>query len=368
MRNTAPPIAFVQLLETSLPGNIGVGVEASNATVSGDDAYHANSGNTLVLPPMDPYGPKTRWIDIFARGTAGCEWTLTSSADYVIVSPASGSTGGNNGSDTRVYVSIDWTRVPPATKSTTVNIEVVSSCAGLYEGGSNYWGPYPAPNVQVPIINPELPTSFVGFVESDQHISIEAEHASLNTSVNGVSYMTLQSYGRTTSGVDLTPVTAPSQPAGTGPVLEYEIHTFTNTSVANVTLLLSPSLNQQGASHPLKYGITFDAETPQVIQFVGNYTGTNMPAGWEGAVSDGVWGLAACGETTTTTHDLSVVGIHTLKIWCVEPGVVMQKIIINLGGVRYSYLGPPENFRAGIDTVGGYDGTNFAGVEVGTVI
>lgn len=53
MRNTAPPLSFVQELETSLAGNIGVGVEASNATVAGDDAYHANSGGTLVLPPMD---------------------------------------------------------------------------------------------------------------------------------------------------------------------------------------------------------------------------------------------------------------------------------------------------------------------------
>ena len=47
-----------------------------------------------------------------------------------------------------------------------------------------------------------------------------------------------------------------------------------------------------------------------------------------------------------------------------EPGVVFQKIIVNLGGLRYSYLGPPESFRAGTDKVGAYDGTNFAGIDV----
>ncbi|KAE8444151.1 hypothetical protein EG329_000839 [Mollisiaceae sp. DMI_Dod_QoI] len=352
MRNTAPPLAWVQTMETSLAGNIGVGVEASNATVSGDDAYHANSGNSLTLPPMDPYGPKTRWIDIFSRGLSGCQWTLSPGAPYVLVSPSTGFTGGNNGTDIRAYVSIDWTKAPAAPNTTMVTINMTSSCGAA-------WGNYPHPTIVVPVINPVAPTNFTGFIESDKHISIEAEHTTRNTAVNGVSYMTLPSYGRTLSGVALTPITAPSQPAGTGPVLEYDIYTYTNTSVANITLLLSPSLNQQGSAHPLKYGIAMDAETPQVIQFIGNYTGGNMPAGWGGAVSDGVWGLPASGNTTTTKHNLSKTGKHTLKIWFVEPGVVLQKIMIDLGGIRYSYLGPPESFRAGVDQVGNYNGTSF---------
>lgn len=355
MRNALPPLNYVQTLETSVAGNIGIGVEASNATVSGDDMYHGNSGNTLVLPPMDPYGPKTRWIDVFARGTAACSWTLSPWAPYVKLSTSSGTTGGNNGTDTRVYVSIDWSMAPAAPNATTVNINVTSSCGSA-------WGNYPSPMVQVPVQSTTVPADFVGFVESDKHISIEAEHTSRSTVVNGVSYMTLASHGRTLSGVTLTPVLTPSQPAGTGPVLEYDIFTFSNQTLANVTLLLSPSLNQQGASHPLKYGVAFDAETPQTIQFVGNFTGGNYPPGWLGAVADNTWGLATSGKTTTTTHNLAVTGKHTLKVWAVEAGVVIQKIIIDLGGVRYSYLGPPESFRAGNDTVGAYEGLNFAGI------
>ncbi|KAL5314469.1 hypothetical protein ACEPPN_017109 [Leptodophora sp. 'Broadleaf-Isolate-01'] len=361
MRNTAPPLSFVQDLETSLAGNIGVGVEGSNATVAGDDAYHANSGGTLVLPSMDPYGPKTRWIDMFARGVAGCQWTLSPWAPYVVLSTTTGYAGGDNGTDTRVYVSIDWAKAPAAPNTTTVNINVTSSC-------SKGWGNYNAPLIQVPVSNLAVPSDFTGFVESDKHIAIEAEHSSRNTAVKGVSYITLPSYGRTLSGVTMMPVLAPSQPAGTGPVLEYDIYTFTNTSVANVTLLLSPSLNQNGGERPLKYGIAFDSETPQVLQFVGNWTGGGSPPGWLGAVSDSVWGMAASGNTTTTKHNLSKTGKHTLKIWAVEPGVVIQKIIIDFGGVRNSYLGPPESFRAGVDKVGGYKGENFAGVQVRDVV
>lgn len=366
MRNILPPLSYVQELETSLAGNIGVGVEASNATVSGDDSYHANSGDTLVLPPMDPYGSKTRWIDIFARGTAGCQWSLNSSAPYVITTPSSGSTGGS-GVDTRVYVSIDWSKAPPAPNSTTVNIKVTSSCA------NNTWGNYPAPVIQVSVNNVAIPSSFTnGFVESDKHIAIEAEHTSFTNEVNGVSYITLPGHGRTLSGVTMVPVLADSQPAGSGPVLEYDIFTFTNTSQANVTLFLSPSLNQNGGGfgqyRPLKYAIAFDNETPQTIQFVANVTSElNMPTGWNGAVSDGVWGVSS-GNSTTTTHNLQTTGVHKLKIWAVEPGVIFQKIVIDLGGVRASYLGPPESFRAGSDKVGVYDGTNALGVKVSSSI
>jgi hypothetical protein len=362
MRNTAPPLAFVQELETSVGGNLGVGVEGNNSTVSGDDVYHDNSKNTLVLPPMDPYGPKTRWIDIFSRGMDGCRWNVTPWADYVRVSPATGFTGGDNGTDTRVFVSIDWAKAPAAPNTTTtINMNITSSCG-------KKWGSYNAPMVQVPVQNVAIPADFVGFVESDKHISIEAEHTTRNSSINNISYSTLPSHGRTLSGVTLMPVLAPSQPAGTGPVLEYDIYTFTNVSKANVTLLISPSQNQNGALRPLKYGVAFDGDVPQTIQFVGNYTGGGYPPGWLGAVADAVWGLSSSGNTTTTMHNLSKTGKHTLKIWAVEPGVVIQKIIVDLGGLRYSYLGPPESFRAGVDKVGTYDGTDFAGIVVKDVI
>ena len=47
----------------------------------------------------------------------------------------------------------------------------------------------------------------LGFVEGDGGISIEAAHASRNTTVNGVTWTELPDYGRTLSGVTPWPRT-----------------------------------------------------------------------------------------------------------------------------------------------------------------
>ena len=61
---------------------------------------------------------------------------------------------------------------------------------------------------------------------------------------------------------------------------------------------------------------------------------------WEESVKD------AC-RVVRSTHTLSNAGYHTLKVWMVDPAVVLQKIMVDLGGLGPSYLGPPESYRHG---------------------
>ncbi len=48
--------------------------------------------------------------------------------------------------------------------------------------------------------------------------------------------------------------------------------------------------------------------------------------------------------TMKAKHFIQTEGPHVFKVWMVDPGVVIDKIVIDTGGVRDSYLGPPESF------------------------
>jgi hypothetical protein len=62
----------------------------------------------------------------------------------------------------------------------------------------------------------------IGFVEGDGGISMEAAHASRNTSVDGISWTEIPNYGRTVSGVTPWPrsgANGTNFTAGAGPSL-----------------------------------------------------------------------------------------------------------------------------------------------------
>jgi hypothetical protein len=87
----------------------------------------------------------------------------------------------------------------------------------------------------------------------------------------------------------------------------------------------------------LRYAVSFDDEVPQVVGVHANET----QAVWERSVKDGV-------RVSTSKHVLERPGPHVLKLWVVDPGLVFEKLVVNTGGVRPSYLGPPESFRRGL--------------------
>ncbi|KAG2412534.1 hypothetical protein HFD88_010091 [Aspergillus terreus] len=326
MRNTLPPLAYTQLLEESLAGNMGVSVEGSNASVPGDDRWHSLSSNTLTLPPIDPYGPD-RWIEVYSRGTEGFQFTVSPHDSWVKATPSSGmiSPSGAN-TDIRVQLSVDWDKAPAGSSMALINVTVASDDYGNFQ----------MPTVQLPVNKTSAPASFHGFVESDGTVSIEAEHTSRNTSAGNTSYAVVPGYGRTLSGVTLLPALAETQQPPSSPRLEYDMYIFSNVTTAKATVYLGPSLNTN-PSRPLKYAIAFNDAEPKIVQFVPSTPLGTLPSNWAQTVSNAVW-------TNTTSHEISGGGNkNTLKLWAVEPGVVFQKVVVDLGGVRDSYLGPPES-------------------------
>jgi hypothetical protein len=331
MRQSSPDLRYVQVLERSLAGDMGVAVEGSNATIPGDDMWHGNGAGSLNLPAITPFTPK-RWIEIASRGTGSFSWNI--SADPFITLSQKAGTIGPNDADVRVYIDVDWTKVSDGFgKKSTLNI---SSSTDYGTQGGN-------PQVIVQVNKTSISSNFsAGFVESAGQLAFEAEHYTRTSPAGNLSYMVLPHYGRTLSAVKLNSGLAEGLTSATAPVLEYDFVTFTPTTAAkglNLTLILSPSLNVN-PKKPLAYIAQIDDKPEVRRQYVIDRPQPDFPVGWGKAVADNAW-------YNTTNHGAVAPGKHTLKLWLVESNVILQKVVLDLGGVVYSHNGPPESYRVG---------------------
>lgn len=172
------------------------------------------------------------------------------------------------------------------------------------------------------------------FVETAKYVSIEADHYTRAMNSNGITWKVLPDLGRTGSAITPFPVTAKEQqPGGNAPRLEYEFYTYSKDSL-KLMAYFSPTLNFHNTAEGLQYAVSIDDETPQIISI-------NKE---DKATGSGIWNkwVAENIIIKTTSHSISQPGKHILKYWMVNPGVVLQKLVVDLGGVKSSYLGPPE--------------------------
>lgn len=165
------------------------------------------------------------------------------------------------------------------------------------------------------------------FVEVNGYVSMEAEHFSRAIAEGETTWSVIPDLGKTLSGVTTWPVTKIPEKM----YLEYDIE-MDKTGNVKVELLLAPSLNYN-ANEGLRYAISFDGDKEQIVNFNGHYKGEL-----------GRWQANPIIESKTT-HNLSNKGKHTLRIRPLNSGIVIEKILINAGGLQPSYLGAPETMK-----------------------
>ncbi|HEX7316358.1 MAG TPA: glycosyl hydrolase 115 family protein [Pyrinomonadaceae bacterium] len=323
MRSTAPEIP-PEVLNMKVPEAAGLGVAIEGRAESLKD------GETdAALPALDVYTRGARYIDIFDTGRAPVEWTARAKEDWLKLSRTRGVVGRRTNvaegilrEDARVLVSIDWSRAPKGER---------------VEGTIEIEGAGARRVVRVPIFNPRAPRpeSLNGFVESNGVVSMEAEHFTSKTDRAGAAWQVIKGLGRTGDSVAVLPEDAPSvelaRAASDAPALEYTMHLF-RAGEFELTFYLVPTHPVRGASG-LRFACSFDGAQPRELA---------ASAGVE--VTSKEWSRNVLNATTkvTTTVKLDAPGAHVLRVYMLDPGVVLDKVVLNTGGLRPSYLGPPE--------------------------
>lgn len=170
------------------------------------------------------------------------------------------------------------------------------------------------------------------FVEHNGVVSIHAGNSGAKSDLpSGAGWRSIPGLGRSGSAVTVLPSTAVIDPAS-APRLSYRFHVATGGKASALVSLLPtfPIIEGKG----LRFALALD-------------DGPSLPA----AVTSGFepksdeWNervlTNATGANIRFPEPLKA-GWHTLHLVAVDAGVVVDKIVIDLGGLRPSYDGPPE--------------------------
>jgi hypothetical protein len=299
-----------EVSEISLPDSALAGV-----AMEGSVKWWPNLTAKAILPVMDSYNKQSRYIDVFCRGKKPVDFKIKPTADWLSVNPSEGKTD----IEQRIWVTVDWRKAPKG-KSL---IPITVSTYGDHEI-----------TVFAEVFNPELPAnkSFKGFIESEGFVSMEAEHFTRKVETKSVHWQVIPGLGRTLSGITAFPVTSNAQtPAGKSPHLEYDLYLF-NSGKVKVSAYLSPAQNIYN-NEGLKLAVSFDDEVPQILNIHSGKTQRD----WEESVSSSV-------TLSISDHTIREAGKHTLKVWMVDSGIVIQKLTVQTGEAKPTYLGAPESF------------------------
>jgi len=312
-----PPVNImpeVRRIESRPEAEMGLAIE-------GSVSWWPDEKEKPVLPEFNKYTQDPHYFEIFNRGEGAITYQASSKAPWLIISPAKATVE----KERRIWVRVDWEKAPQGTQHASIEIQ----------------GPSVDPmEVQIVAHNPQWPKrdTVQGFVESEGVVSMEAEHFSRAVHSQEIRWLRIPDMGRTLSGITVMPVTAGRvHPGDASPRLEYDMHFFSAGEV-EVQVFVSPTqdYNDTGGLH---YGISFDDDPVQMVNIHVNDTipDWKYPATWNEAVGNSI-------KVLSSTHRIEKPGPHVLKYWMADPGIVLQKIVVNAGGLKPSYLGPPESY------------------------
>ncbi len=269
------------------------------------------------LPQFDPANKQHYYIEVFNKGKKALNYKLEAKQNWVQLSK----TQGKIDTDEKVYVSIDWAKAPKG----MAEGEVL-----LSGGGAEY-------TITVPIRN-EMPKG-KGFIENNGVVAFEAANFEQAIGHNDIRWISIPNYGRTDSGVTVSPANAETQNPNQGaPHLTY---TFTLFDDTNITLdtYLGTTYNFKRAEG-LKFAVAINDDPPQIV---------NMHAikgQWKKRVGDRAL-------VERSEHKQLKAGQHTLKVWMIDSGVVFQKFVIDTGGLKTEKEESKHAFHSPIRNDGG---------------
>jgi hypothetical protein len=298
--------------------------EIARITPEAKGSLHVAVGDavdgTLSLGEFDSLAQQTKTFTLFNRGLQPVSYQLSSSAPWVVMSVESSPTlSGTLNKQADITARIDWQRAPAGVANADIQVATDTGTVIAHINLSTWRQSITRENLK-------------GFSESEGIVAIEAAHTTSRTIDRDVHWVELPNYGRTLSAMTPFPVTAASS-LNSNASLSYQFHTYESGNFS-LRLVLAPTLNFV-PGRGLRLAISVDGGPRTVIDVLAQ----NSQKDWEKAVSDGV-------KTVEAPLTIKSAGEHVLHIWYVDPGIVLERLVLHPGRLPDTYLGPPESVHA----------------------
>ena len=181
----------------------------------------------------------------------------------------------------------------------------------------------------------EIPAG-ADFVERNHCVVMEAEHASAFLPGRDTQWRKIIGLGYNGEAVGVYPTLAPvcdtpEKIKTESPCLEYRLG-IQHPGDWKFTVRALPTFSVENGK-PQRYAIALDDESPRIVSLPASQSETDRH--WQ----EDVLRNAAL---TASVHSIAAPGLHTLKIWMVDPGIVIDAIIGDGDNAASGYLWPPE--------------------------
>ncbi|MEJ7559017.1 MAG: glycosyl hydrolase 115 family protein [Pedobacter sp.] len=293
----------------NLPAKPGLGL-----AIEGSDSCWTKDGpqvNTLLL--LERRTGQSFYLELFNTGKGRLSYEILAPNYILITNPKDFLE-----TEKRINIKVDWAKAPQGIKTAQVVVKGSDGTQITLQLRTNN-------NKEA---NAELKNFFL---PQAGYISLEAPSYSRALSGGPISWKTIPNYGKTAGGVMPVPVTAASQiPGKNSAYLAYDLY-LDSAGTYLLNTYISPTIDFQNTGG-LKFALSVDDQPATIVNTSSAYK------------NEGAWGRSVINAIKIFKTPLSFdkPGKHTIKYWMVDPGVVLQKLVLDLGGLKPSFLGPQQ--------------------------
>lgn len=164
------------------------------------------------------------------------------------------------------------------------------------------------------------------FLEKDGLIVMDAPSFARARSASAAAWRTIANLGHWSGSVAVLPQSGDSFAPGAGPYLEYDV-ALGAAGDFSLAVYASPSLDVLGKGG-LRYAVSVNDGPPVIADLMAGDANV-----WSKAVADNI-------RIAVTRHRVEEPGPMRVRIWAVDRGVVIQRLIFTRGELPRSKLGP----------------------------